>query len=254
MSRTASRTDDLGDLPTPEDSQLGRLVVTLSPEGQARLRGIARIRVAMSGARVLADGGEPPEVGFVLDGTLSMTKLLPDGRAHLLGLLTPTDMFGRVFGGPARYDVEALSEARLLCVPRGPFEALLTREAGAMSVLLGHALDDLDLAREGVLLLNGSKVVTRLASFLVVLMRRTIAPKASHPSDHPTLQVPLRRADLASYLGTRPETLSRAFHDLEARGILRILDPYRFQITDLPSLIRAAGEAVQSPDPSRPKD
>jgi CRP/FNR family transcriptional regulator len=56
------------------------------------------------------------------------------------------------------------------------------------------------------------------------------------------VRVPLSRKDLAQYLGARPETLSRAFHELERRGILRIVDPYQFRIIDEKALIDASGD------------
>ena len=43
------------------------------------------------------------------------------------------------------------------------------------------------------------------------------------------------------YLGARPESLSRAFHELECDGAIRINDPYDVDVLDLTVLIDAAG-------------
>ena len=55
------------------------------------------------------------------------------------------------------------------------------------------------------------------------------------------VMVGIQHKDLAHYLGSRPETLSRAIHDLAARRALRIIDPQKFEITNLKMLIEIAG-------------
>lgn len=72
--------------------------------------------------------------------------------------------------------------------------------------------------------LTMENVETRLATYL-----QTLSLQIS-PSSHLTL--PMKMKDLASYLGTTPETLSRKLHNLEDKEIisrkgrkLRILSP-----------------------------
>ncbi|WP_218014140.1 Crp/Fnr family transcriptional regulator [Rubellimicrobium roseum] len=224
----------------PAGGYLSLLLETFSAESRARLDGMARVRTVPAKTVLVREGERPNEIGFVLSGILALTRFLPSGRAQISGLLAPTDMYGRIFSGRSRHHVESLSEARLICFDRAHFEALVAKDAEVERVLLTHVLDELDIAREWVLLLNGSKVIERVASFLILLMSRHGGglPDARAPM---TLQVPLSREDLASYLGTRPETLSRAFHELADKGIIHITDPYRFDVVNLPALIKVSG-------------
>jgi len=240
MPRTLPQSRDVIDLVARQGGFLAQLLGALSPDGREQFHAVARTRAVPPRTVLAAQGETPAELGFVLGGTLSLSRLFPDGRSHIVGLLVPTDMYGRVFQGPLRHRVEALSDARLLCVPRGHFEDLLSTEASAERLLLVHTLEELDEAREWVVLLSGSKVVNRVASFLVMLARRK-GPRSRSPGP-PQVRLLLPRADLASYLGTRPETLSRALHELAGRNVIRILDPYRFQIEDLPALLDIAGQ------------
>lgn len=241
MQRTIPHSVDPIDLVARQGGYLAQLLGAFSGEGRAQFHRMARTRAVPPKTVLAAEGEEAAELGFVLSGTLAMSKILPDGRTHIIGLLVPTDMFGRVYNGPQRHRVEALSDARLLCLRRSMFEDLLAREPEAERHLLVHALDALDSAREWAVLRNGSKVVNRVASFLVMLAGHGKARLDGLPG---ALQVKLHlsRADLASYLGTRPETLSRAFHELADRHIIRIVDPYRFLIDDLPALREMAGQ------------
>ena len=45
--------------------------------------------------------------------------------------------------------------------------------------------------------------------------------------------IPIPRTDLAHYLCTRPETLSRAIHELQQSGLIRIVAPNEFEVLDL---------------------
>lgn len=178
-------------------------------------------------------------VGYVLDGMLGMAQVLEDGKTHIIGLLVPTDLYGRLFDGPSNYRIHALSAARILSFPRAFLEQVLRENPEAERLFLVHLLDEVDAAREWLLLISGRRAVNRLASFLSILARRS---RFKRVDGLVTLHVTLSRKDMAHYLGARPETLSRAFRELERRGILRIVDPYNFQILNDEALIDAAGD------------
>jgi CRP/FNR family transcriptional regulator, anaerobic regulatory protein len=218
---------------------LEKLLESLAPEVTDILLSCATPRDVAVGEVIVERGVYPDDVGYVLEGTLAMVQVFNDGKKHIVGLLVPTDIYGRIFDGPSNFRIEALSAARILSFPRGPFEQVLRENPDTERLFLVHLLDEMDAAREWLLLISGRKVLNRLASFLMILMRRSQFKRAGGAV---VVHVPLARRDLAHYLGARPETLSRAFHALEGRGILRIIDPYRFAITDEDALAEAAGD------------
>jgi CRP/FNR family transcriptional regulator, anaerobic regulatory protein len=222
------------------DSHLGALLALLGPERRSALAALGEVRTAAEGEVLLADGAEAAEVGYLLDGFVGMIKRLPDGRAHIIGLLAPTDIYGRIFDGPSHHAIEALTEVRICTFRRDAFEQLLRDDPEVERLFLLNLLDELDAAREWLLLMTGTRIVERVAAFLMILSRRITRDRGT---DGPiTIHVPLRRTALAHHLGTRPETLSRALHQLEADGVVQFLDPYRFKIPSLAKLTRALGE------------
>lgn len=231
-----------------EGGHLKALFDALAPEARQGLAAVARVRTIKAGEIVIDDGEDPKQIGYILDGNLAMTKALPDGRSHIIGLLVPTDMYGRVFDGASSYRVEALTDTKVFCIDRGPFEAILRKVPEIERLFLVNVLDELDAAREWILLLGGHKAVQRLASFLLILCRRkTRLPEAMTGAPQPMLvHVVIRRVELAHYLGTRPETLSRAFHQLAKAQAIRIVDAYCFEILDLGLLIDFAGHDLIS--------
>lgn len=218
---------------------LEKLLDALPPEMTAKLMELAILRDAEPGATIVERGVHSEDIGYVLDGTLAMVQILEDGKKHIVGLLVPTDIYGRIFDGPSNYRIEALTPVRTLSFPRAPFERILRENPLAERLFLVHLLDEMDAAREWLLLISGRKAANRLASFLTILLRRSQFKKVGKNS---VVHVPLARKDLAHYLGARPETLSRAFHELGRKGILRIVDPYHFEILDRQALLAAAGE------------
>jgi CRP/FNR family transcriptional regulator, anaerobic regulatory protein len=233
MLRTTPYTTGIATLAARQGGRLADLFGAISEEARLRFERFARVRVVAPKTVLLAEGSAPEEIGFVLSGILATSKLLPAGRSHILGLLLPTDMYGRLQGDPIRHRVEALSDARLLVVPRVEFERLLSREPEAGRLLLLQAQEELDAARDWAVLISEARVVGRVASFLVALAG---SGRVTRPPGPVQVRLRLARSDLASYLGTRPETLSRAFHELADRRMIRILDPYRFELDDLPAL------------------
>lgn len=224
---------------------LEKLLDSLQPDVTERLLSQATVHDVAAGETLIERGVRSESVGYVLDGTLAMAQVLEDGKKHIVGLLVPTDIFGRLFDGPSNYRIEALSAARILSFPRAVFEQVLKDNPEAERLFLVHLLDEVDAAREWLLLISGRKAVNRLASFLTILLRRS---RFKRLGGHPVVHVPLSRKDLAHYLGARPETLSRAFHELEGKGILRIVDPHHFEVLDEQALTDASGDDLALDD------
>lgn len=229
-------------------THLADLFGMMTPSTRDQISKISQIKTIPLGRTLIEDGEEADHVGYVLDGMLSMTKILQDGRKHIIGLLVPTDMYGRLFDGASSYQVETLTETQIFCLDRVPFERILKDSPEIERMFLVNVLDELDAAREWILLLGARKVIERVASFLLILIRRrSRIIGAARLEEHPiAVHIPIRRIDLAHYLGTRPESLSRALHELAAMGVITIHDPTHLEVNDLSALIDAAGHDLIS--------
>lgn len=221
------------------DGLLSKLFSALTAETGDELLSHAKLRNIPAGTVILENGQISAEIGYVIDGIVGMIQVVDHSRRHIVGLLVPTDIYGRLFDGPGSFRLEALSPTRILSFPREPFEQILRAHPEVERLFLVHLLDEMDAAREWLLLISGRKVVNRVASFLTILARRARSAGRPWPV---TLHLPLNRKDLAHYLGTRRESLSRAFHELENRGILRIINAESFEVPDLQALMDASGD------------
>jgi CRP/FNR family transcriptional regulator len=207
---------------------------------------IARQR-SLTPGELLADEGESlHEIGYVLNGTLGLTKVLADGRTHIVGLLVPTDMYGHLFDDRASFRIQALTQTTIVSFGREAFEAILRRHPDVERHFLLEILYELDAAREWIILMGARRAVERVAAFLLILCRRKLRRLRPATGQPVSITLTLRRADLAHYLGTRPETLSRALHALADRHIVRLNGPYHLEVLDLPRLGALSGEGLEA--------
>lgn len=216
----------------------------LLPETRKTLSAMRRLVRYACGAIVIHEGETSDVVGLVRSGVLRMQKNMLDGRQPVVGLLVEGDLFGRVFNGPSDFSVEAAADAEVDIFPRAPFEALLRRAPDLDRVVLLNSLNELDRARDWMIILSNQKVINRVAGFLVVLCTRfaevdhILTPR----QDGIAVKVPISRIDLAHLLGTRPESISRALHALADAGEVDILAPDLILVRDADALAARAGE------------
>lgn len=208
------------------------------------LDAICRLRRFEPGQTVVLDGERPEFIGCVRSGYLRMQKTLADGRQHMVGLLVEGDMFGHMFNGPIKFALEAATEAEIWAFQRAPFEDLLLHAPDLERAVILNILNELDRARDWMVILGNNRVTGRIAGFLLVLCNRFFG--VDHllriGSGSVDVKVPIGRHDLANLLGTRPESLSRAFHALADSGAIELLKPDLIRIRDVSALAAEAGE------------
>lgn len=217
----------------------------LTDEELIRLNQISRRRSLKPGQTILSD--EEPSEFFanVISGVIKLSKTLSDGRQQIVGLLFAPDFLGRAFSPNNPYFAEAATDVELCCFPHDGFQRLLKEFPGIEHRLFEQTLDDLDSAREWMVLLGRKTAAEKVASFLLLLARRstvTGCPHAGAP-EVPQFELPLTRADMADYLGLTIETVSRQITRLKTTGVVRLLDNRMFVVPDISALERAAGQA-----------
>lgn len=202
-------------------------------------------RKRLSKGQILIDAGEHLAfIGCVSSGILRMQKTLPDGRQHVVGLLVSGDLFGRVFDGPTPYAIECAVEAEVTVFPKPAFEALVLKYPDLDRLVMISLLNELDRARDWMIVLANPKVRGRLAGFLLIMGSRfgTAEQVRDGGSSVTRIHIPISRPDLSHLLGARVESISRALHALANDGIIEVLRPDLIQVRDLDVLADEAGE------------
>jgi len=209
-----------------------------------RLAQISHRKKLIAGQTIIS--AEEPADFFanVVSGTVKLTKTLPDGRQQIVGLLFAPDFLGRAFSKTNPYTAEAATDMEICIFPHAAFERVIGEYPGLQQRLFQHTLNELDAAREWMLLLGRKTAEEKVASFLLMLARRSLMIGCSHAqaSEIPSFELPLTRADMADYLGLTIETVSRQITKLKTCRAIRLVSNRLIEVPDIQRLAKIAGQ------------
>jgi CRP/FNR family transcriptional regulator len=181
------------------------------------LSGIAMVVSCKRRAHILSTGDPGDGFYLVKEGRVKVFMLSPDGKEQILHIIGPGESFGEVavFAGqsfPAH--AVALENSRLVFLPRDDFVALVSANPALALNLLAALSQRLRQFAKMIDALSLKEVPGRLAAHLLYLNKKQATP------DHLCLE--LSKTQLASLLGTIPETLSRILSKLQRAGLITI--------------------------------
>ena len=191
------------------------------------LAGIVEEPAFRRGQSIFSEGDEGAGFYVVASGRVKVFKLSSEGKEQILHILGPGEPFGEVpvFAGqhfPA--SAEAMEEARLFFFPRGSFVRLIKKNPGLALNMLAVLSRRLRVFASLIEDLSLKEVPGRLAAYLLYLSKQDRGST--------DLELTITKAQLASLLGTIPETLSRILGKMSAQGLIetdgrkiRLLDP-----------------------------
>lgn len=192
-----------------------------------------------AGDVILWRGDELKFVASVVSGVANLTKTLQDGRTQMVGMLLPSDFIGRPGRTHVEFDVTATTDVTLCRFERKRFERMLEETPHVAQRLMEMALDELDAARDWMILLGRKTAREKIATFLDLLARRAQldedAPKIS-------LDLPMTREQIASFLGLTLETVSRQMNALKKEGVITFANRGQLDVVDLIALRTATGD------------
>ena len=183
-----------------------------------------------AGQAVALRGEKLDVVASIVSGVATLSKTTVDGRMQITGMLLPSDFIGRPGRDSCEHDISAVTDLTLCCFRRRPFEDLVERASGIRKRLLDIAFDELDAARDWMLLLGCLTAREKIVSFLMLVVRRSALPEGA---DRPVrIDLPLSREAMASYLGLTIETVSRQMSRLRKDGLIELETARRVIIPD----------------------
>jgi CRP/FNR family transcriptional regulator len=182
-----------------------------------KIRDIALDKFYDKGRMVFSEGDDGNGFYVVADGKVKIFKVSMDGKEQILHIYGPGAPFGEVavFAGknfPA--NAETLLKSHLLFFPRTAFVELISSNPSLslnMLAMLSMRLRQFTMQVENLSL---KEVPGRLASYLVYLTQEQ--------EKDTQVNLPLSKGQLASLLGTIPETLSRIFRQLSAERFIAV--------------------------------
>ncbi|MBD3763883.1 MAG: Crp/Fnr family transcriptional regulator [Rhodobacterales bacterium] len=208
----------------------------------ARLEQIKYYRSYEAGQTVIWAGDKMDFVASVVTGVATLTQTMEDGRRQMVGMLLPSDFVGRPGRQNAAYDVTATTDLVMCCFRKKPFEELMATTPHIAQRLLEMTLDELDAAREWMLLLGRKTAREKIASLLAIIGRRDAALHLARRSGPMVFDLPLTREEMADYLGLTLETVSRQVSALKRDGVIQLEGKRHIIVPNLDRLLEEAGD------------
>jgi CRP/FNR family transcriptional regulator len=212
------------------------------PQELELLENIKFYRSFSAGQTVMWAGDQMDFVASVVSGVASLTQTMEDGRTQMVGLLLPSDFVGRPGRKTASYTVTASSNLMMCCFRRKPFEEMIASTPHIAHRLLEMTLDELDAAREWMLVLGRKTAREKIASLLSIIARRDAILQKSGMRNRLHFDLPLTREAMADYLGLTLETVSRQMSALKRDGVIILTGKRGVTIPDMGRLLEEAGD------------
>jgi CRP/FNR family transcriptional regulator len=191
------------------------------PDDQlSAIRQIAVEKQYTKGQTLFSEGDETRGLFVVIEGRIKIYKVSSEGKEQILHIIEAGQSFGEVTvftGQQLPANAQALVKSRLLLFPRSAFVGLVTANPSLALNLLAIMSKKLRQFAAQIENLSLKEIPARLASYLVYLAEE------QGSKDAVTLNV--SKGQLASLLGTIPETLSRIFAKLSGQDLIRVEGP-----------------------------
>jgi CRP/FNR family transcriptional regulator len=152
-------------------------------------------------------------------GVVRLYRLLPDGRRQVVAFALPGDFLAMPLADRFGFSADAVGEVSVCRFPREELKRLIQTNPGITRLLIEFAASELQSAQDQLTLLGNGSAEERVVAFLGNWRRRMarLTPVSQ------SIPLPMRRQDIADFLGLKLETVSRTFAKLEQRNIIRIV-------------------------------
>ena len=189
----------------------------LPPRQLEDINNLAIEKTYQRGETIFFEGDKGIGFYMVGEGKVKIFKVSPMGKEHILHIFGEGEPFGEVpvfHGQPFPATAEALVKTTTIFFPRDRFVRLV--EANPSIALSMLAVLSMRLRRfaSQIESLSLKEVPARLANYLLYL--------SQEQGGRDEIQLDISKGQLASLLGTIPETLSRIFARMSEEGLIRV--------------------------------
>ncbi|MBK5262764.1 MAG: Crp/Fnr family transcriptional regulator [Peptostreptococcaceae bacterium] len=204
----------------------------LEKEQMDEIMGVTHSITYRKGENLYRSGDKSDSLYIVSTGRIKIYRLSESGKEQLLRILDPGDFTGELalFSETIHESyAEAMQEASVCTIKRSELQNLLLKYPSISLKVLVEFSSRLEQSEKQMTRFATEKVETRIALFL--------AECVDSEKKSMEIELPMNKKDIASYLGTTPETISRKLADLENEGYIKQISNSKIKIIDLDSLL-----------------
>ena len=211
-----------------------------APRESKVLQGLAEPIILRSDTRIFSEHDTADHLFGLSRGVVRIYKMLPDRRRQVLTFALPGEFLSPPLGRHFLFSADAIGEVSLCRFRREALVEFVQSSPTMMRLMIEFVIGELDNAQHQLLLLGNRSAEEKVAIFLIGWRDRLA--RISPPSD--TTPLPMRRQDIADFLGLKLETVSRTLGKLLQKGVIRLV-PKGVVLTGLERMLASPDAAIQ---------
>src|SRR5699024_6588326 len=208
----------------------------LDEKDMLKIVDLSRHKHFRKGYVIFREGDPLEDLYIVHQGRVKIYQLFASGKEQLLRILDPGEVMGELAwfaGKQLDRDAEAMEETEICMIHQRDMQRLMmTHPTNAINILKQFS-NRIDETEKLVGELSSKDVETRIAGYLLKLVKE---------KKRRTIVLPMSKKDLASYLGTTQETISRRLSNFQMNHVIEQKGHRHIEIIDEEALEDIAAE------------
>ncbi len=204
----------------------------LNKEELVKLAECKTSRLVKKGEVIFEEGENVNGIFCVKDGVCKLTKLSPNGKDHIVKLVTKGELLGQrsmISDEPVNLSAVALEDMQVCFVPKSEIMGFFDKNNQFSMNVMRTICGDLKEADSQMVNMAQKTVKERLAETLLYLQ------DTFGKNEDDTLKIQLTRDELASMIGTATESCIRLLSDFNKSGLIE-LKGKKIILKDIPKL------------------
>ncbi|OYX84034.1 MAG: Crp/Fnr family transcriptional regulator [Flavobacteriales bacterium 32-34-25] len=176
-------------------------------------------RLVKKGEVIFEEGENVNGIFCIKDGVCKLTKLSPNGKDHIVKLVTKGELLGQrsmISDEPVNLSAVALEDMQVCFVPKREIMGFFDKNNQFSMNVMRTICGDLKDADSQMVNMAQKTVKERLAETLLYLQ------DTFGKNEDDTLKIQLTRDELASMIGTATESCIRLLSDFNKSGLIEI--------------------------------
>ncbi|MGO1368199.1 MAG: Crp/Fnr family transcriptional regulator [Senegalia sp. (in: firmicutes)] len=168
-------------------------------------------------------------------GRIKAFKYTKDGKEQIIYILAEGDFLGDmslIKAGEFKFNAVAMEDTTISILTKTDFDNILLKNPNIALKILGVIHDRVASLENQIQRLGTKDIESRLAGLLLSLIKDFGTPKKNIVE----LEIPLSREDMANYIGSTRETVSRKLSLLQDENIIDLIGNKKIIIKDLNTL------------------